>query len=232
MGAQGHHPVSFLVFRLVFSIFLGLGLGLPSAFSVVEVEAGRAEVWRDGEGEVESRLALLKASMLLSLLRRPDLSARYARLKGEAAVFLPVVPRSPSPDRVGRHASVASRLSSSMVKSSVTVAESPHRQIRGQRPSFSGDAAERAGVVILWCLGPGASSGFGGTSLSSFCVKWWFFFCCFPEDCGSSSVLPAVGFDGGGSCFPSNPTSAGGRCLFNVQGASRWRFRMSDLAAS
>jgi hypothetical protein len=142
------------VFRLASSIFLGLGLGLPSAFGVVEVEAGRAEVWRDGEGEVESRLALLKAPMLLSLLRRPDLSARYARLKGEATVLLPVVPRSPSPDWVGRHTSVAFRPSSSMVKSSVTVADSPHRRIRGQRPSFSGDVAKRAGAVLLWCLAP------------------------------------------------------------------------------
>jgi hypothetical protein len=67
---RGHRPVFFLVFRLAFSTFLRLGLGLPSAFGVVEVEAGRVEVRRDGEGEVDSRLALLKAPMLLSLLRR------------------------------------------------------------------------------------------------------------------------------------------------------------------
>jgi hypothetical protein len=70
------------VFRLVFLIFLGLGLGLPSAFGMVEVEAGRAEVRRDGEGEVESRLTLLKALMLLSLLGQPNMGARYVRLKG------------------------------------------------------------------------------------------------------------------------------------------------------
>jgi hypothetical protein len=105
---------------------MGCYIGLPSAFSVVEVEVGRAEVRRDGEGEVESRLTLLKALMLLSLLRRPDLGARYVRFKGEVDVLLPVMPRSPSPDRVGQHASVASR-PSSMVKSSVTVVDSPRR---------------------------------------------------------------------------------------------------------
>jgi hypothetical protein len=115
------------VFRLAFLIFLGLGLGLPSAFGMVEVEAGRAEVRRDGEGEVESRLTLLKALMLLSLLGQPNMGARYVRLKGgggEANVLLSVVSRSPSPDQVGRHTSVTSRLSSSMVKS-MTVADSP-----------------------------------------------------------------------------------------------------------
>jgi hypothetical protein len=39
-------------------------------------------------------------------------------------VLLSVVSRSPSPDQVGRHTSVTSRLSSSMVKS-MTVADSP-----------------------------------------------------------------------------------------------------------
>jgi hypothetical protein len=66
----------------------------------------------------------------------------------------------------------------------------------------------------------GASSGFDGMSLSSFCVKGWFFFCCFPGDGGSGSGLLAVGFDDDRSCFPSNPISASARCLFNVQGAS------------
>jgi hypothetical protein len=192
---RGHRPVFFLVFRLAFSTFLGLGLGLPSAFGVVEVEAGRVEVRRDGEGEVESRLALLKAPMLLSLFRR--LGAGYMRFKGEATGLLPVVPRLPSPDRVGRHASVASCPSSSMVKSSVTVADSPRRRIRGQRPSSGGDAAERAGAVLLWCLGSGASSDFGGTSLSSFCVKGWSFFVASP-----TMVVEAV-------CFrPSGLTAA------------------------
>jgi hypothetical protein len=36
---DGGALVSFLVFRLAFSIFLGLTLGLLSAFGVVEVEA-------------------------------------------------------------------------------------------------------------------------------------------------------------------------------------------------
>jgi hypothetical protein len=117
----------FLVFRLAFSIFLGLGLGLRSAFGVVEVEAGRAEVRRDGEVEVESRLTLLKTLMLLSLLRQLDLGARYMRFKGEADVLLSVVSRLPSLDRVGWPASVASRPSSSMVEFSVTVVDSPHR---------------------------------------------------------------------------------------------------------
>jgi hypothetical protein len=34
--------------------------------------------------------------------------------------------------------------------------------------------------VLLWCLDPGASSGFGGTRLSSFCVKGLFFFVASP----------------------------------------------------
>jgi hypothetical protein len=124
MRAPGPRPVFFLGFMLAFSIFLGLGLGLLSAFGVVEVEAGRAEVRRDGEGEVEPRLTLLKAPMLLSLLRRPDLCARYVWFKGEAVVLLSVVSRLPSPDRVGWH---ARKPSSSMVKFSVTVADSPRR---------------------------------------------------------------------------------------------------------
>jgi hypothetical protein len=76
---------------------------------------------------VESRLALLKVPMLLSLLRRSNIGARYVRLKREAVVLLPVVQRSPSLDREGRHTSVASRPSSLMVKSSVTVVDSPRR---------------------------------------------------------------------------------------------------------
>jgi hypothetical protein len=53
------------------------------------------------------------------------------------------------------------------------------------------------GVVLLWCLGPGASSGFDSMSLSSFCVKGRFFFVASP-----AMVVAAV-------CFrPSGLTAA------------------------
>jgi hypothetical protein len=51
--------------------------------------------------------------------------------------------------------------------------------------------------VLLWCLGPSASSGFDSTSLSSFCVKGWFFFVASP-----TMVVAAVCF------WPSGSTVA------------------------
>jgi hypothetical protein len=217
---------------------LGLGLLLPSKICVVVGEAERVVRRRVGEGVAVSftRVLLKAAPSVLLLLRRADLGGRHAAVwyhgEGDSVLLRGVPSRLSSSSLVGQHAGAAPCLSSSMLELRVLVVGSPRRRIRGHRLSIDGVAAGREGVAPPLCLCPCVFTGFRGMRLITFCVKGWYVVPASP-----AMVVAAVCFRSSGTTaadlfFPSNSIFAGGRCSFNIQVASRWRFRMPNFANS